>query len=77
MDDGYAVEVEDIITSLPERDPCPTLRTELVRWLSPSRELGVHQLIMFQEVGDRKQSQLLRHIRSLIPSIWSSQLPPT
>jgi hypothetical protein len=34
LDHRYATEVEDIITSPPERDPYSTLRTELVRPLS-------------------------------------------
>jgi hypothetical protein len=33
LDHRYAAEVEEIITSLPERDPYTTLRTELVRRL--------------------------------------------
>jgi hypothetical protein len=35
LDHRYAAEVEDIITSPPERDPYTRLRTELVRRLSP------------------------------------------
>jgi hypothetical protein len=38
LDHRYAEEVQDIITSPPERDPYTTLRTELVWRLSPSRE---------------------------------------
>jgi hypothetical protein len=34
----YAVEVEVIITSPPERDPYTTLKTEMMTRLSPSRE---------------------------------------
>jgi hypothetical protein len=34
-DHRYAAEVEDIITSLPERDPYTKLRNELVQRLSP------------------------------------------
>jgi hypothetical protein len=37
LDDRYAAEVENIITSLPEQDPYSMLRAKLVRWLSPSR----------------------------------------
>jgi hypothetical protein len=38
LDQRCAMEVEDIITSPPGRGPYSTLRTELVRRLSPSRE---------------------------------------
>jgi hypothetical protein len=41
----YAAEVEDIITSPLERDHCTTLRTELLRRLSPSREQRIRQLL--------------------------------
>jgi hypothetical protein len=37
LDHWYAAEVEDIIISPPERDPYTTLRSELVRRLTPSR----------------------------------------
>jgi hypothetical protein len=83
LDHRYATEVEDIITSPPEREPYTTLRTELIRRLSPSKEQRIHQLLTLQEMGDRKPSQFLRRLRSLAPdvpddflrSIWSSRLP--
>jgi hypothetical protein len=71
------------ITSPPKRDPYTTLRPELVRRLSPSREQRIRQFLML-EMGDYKPSQFLRHLRSLAPdmpddflhTIWSSWLPP-
>jgi hypothetical protein len=84
LDHRYATEVEDIITSPPDQHPYTTLRTKLVRQLSPSREQRIRQLITLEQMGDRKPSQFLRHLRSLAPdvpddflqSIWPSQLPP-
>jgi hypothetical protein len=84
LDHRYATEVEDIITSRPHQHPYTTLRTFLVRRLSPSREQRIRQLLTLEEMGDRKPSQFLRHLRSLVPdlpddflrSIWSSRLPP-
>jgi hypothetical protein len=81
LDHRYAAEVEDIFISPPERDSYTTLRTELVRLLSPSREQRIRQLPTF-EMGDRKPSQFLRHLRGLVPdvpedflyTIWSSRL---
>jgi hypothetical protein len=81
LDHRYAAEVEDIITSPPERDPYTTQRTELVRRLSPSREQRICQLLTLEEMGDRKPSQFLRHLRGLAPdvpedflyAIWSSR----
>lgn len=83
LDHRCAAELEDVITSPPERDPYTTLRTELMRRLSPSREQRIRQLLTHEEMGDRKPSQFLRHLRSLAPdvpddflrSIWSSRLP--
>jgi hypothetical protein len=82
LDNRYATEVEDIITSPPEKNSYITLKAELVTRLSPSREQRIHQLLTL-EMGDRKPSQFLRHLRSLAPdapddflrSIWSSRLP--
>jgi hypothetical protein len=55
-----------------------------VRQLTPSRGQRIRQLLTIEEMGDRKPSQFLRHLRSLAPdvsddflsTIWSSRLPP-
>jgi hypothetical protein len=76
LEHRYASEVEDIITSPPKRNPYTTLKTELVKRLSPSKE-RIHQLLTL-EMGDRKPSQYLRSLapEDLLRSIWSSRLPP-
>jgi hypothetical protein len=84
LDQRHATEVEDIITSPPERDSYTTLRAELIKRLSPSTEQRIQQLLTFEEMGDRKPSQFLRQLRSLAPdlpdgiirNIWASRLPP-
>jgi hypothetical protein len=84
MDQKCAKKVTDIITSLPQRNPYTKLKTELINRLSPSRELRARQLLATEEIGDRKPSQFLRHLRSLAPdmpdhylrSIWLGRLPP-
>jgi hypothetical protein len=84
LDHRYAIEVEDSITSPPERDPYTTLRTELVQQLSPLREQRIRLLLTLKEMGDRKLSQFLRHLRGIAPdvpedfmyTISSSRLPP-
>jgi hypothetical protein len=83
LDHRYATEVEDIITSPPEREPYTILKAELVRRLSPTTEQRIRQLLTVEEIGDRKPSQFLRYLRSLAPdvsenvlrSIWTSRLP--
>jgi hypothetical protein len=51
LDNRHAEEVEDIITSPPERDLYSTLSTELVKGLSPEREQLIHQLITLKKMG--------------------------
>jgi hypothetical protein len=84
LDHRHAAEVEDIITSPPERESNKTMKSELVRRLSTSREQRVRQLLMHEEMGDCKPSQFLRHLKSLalevpddfLRSTWSRRLPP-
>jgi hypothetical protein len=77
LDRLYACEVEGIITI--------TRRLRPNWWpVCPSREQRILQFLTL-DMGDRKPSQFLRHLRSLAPdvpdnflrSIWSSLLPPT
>jgi hypothetical protein len=83
LDHQSASEVEDIIVSPLEQDPYTKLKTKLVSRLFSSKEQGIRQLLTL-EMGNRKPSQFLRHLRSLVPdmpddflcSIWSSQLSP-
>ncbi|XP_063634830.1 uncharacterized protein LOC134805457 [Cydia splendana] len=80
----YAVEVEDIITNPPASDKYGTLKRELIARLSSSKQERLKQLMSKEELGDRKPSQFLRHIRSLagadypddfIRHLWMSRLP--
>ena len=41
----------------------------LVRQLSTSREQRVRELLTHDEMGDRKQSQVLRHLKDLAPDV--------
>ena len=80
----HAAEVEDIIVSPPANEPYTTLKAELVRRLSSSRDQRARQLLIHEEMGERKPSQFLRHLKTLAPdvpkdflrSIWSNRLPP-
>jgi hypothetical protein len=76
----HAVEVKDLIISPPVNEPYTTFKTELVRRLPTSRDQRVLQVLTHEEVGDRKPSQFLRHLKSLAPddllrSVCSSKLP--
>lgn len=84
LDHQYAAEVKDIITAPPPTDKYLKLKSELIKRLSASQEKRVKQLIMHEELGDRKPSQFLRHMQGLagptvakdfLSTIWSSRLP--
>lgn len=84
LDRQYSIEVEDIITNPPASGKYEKLKTELIKRLSVSKEKKVKQLLLSEELGDRKPSQFLRHLQHLagptIPddflrTIWTSRLP--
>jgi hypothetical protein len=58
-------EVDDIINSPPQQEPYTTLKMELVKWLCRSKDQRTRQLFEFEEMGDRKPLQFLRHLRSV------------
>ncbi|CAB0033515.1 unnamed protein product [Trichogramma brassicae] len=85
LDARIALEVEDVITSPPAVTPYTFLRAKLIERLSASEEQRVRQLISEEELGDRKPSQFLRHLRSLagntivqdnlLRQLWLQRLP--
>lgn len=84
LDPQVSKEVKDIIMSPPITNRYVKLKTELVKRLSASQEKKVKQLLMHEELGDRRPSQFLRHLQGLagptvpedfIRTIWSSRLP--
>lgn len=84
LDKQYAAEVKDIIVSPPATNKYDRLKSELIKRLTSSRERKIKQLLMHEELGDRKPSQFLRHLQSLagetvsmdlMRTIWASRLP--
>lgn len=84
LDPQFSKEVKDVIMSPPTNNRYEKLKTELVKRLSASQEKKVKQLLMHEELGDRKPSQFLRHLQGLagpsvpedfVRTIWSSRLP--
>lgn len=84
LEHRYAAEVKDILVNPPATGKYETLKSELIKRLSASREKEVTQLLMHEELGDRRPSQFLRHLRHLagrnipddfIRTIWTSRLP--
>lgn len=84
LDQRYASEIKDIITSPPKEGKYEKLKTTLIKRLSASREKEVKQLLQYEELGDRRPSQFLRHLQRLagpsvpndfLQTIWCSRLP--
>ncbi|XP_063821182.1 uncharacterized protein LOC135071320 [Ostrinia nubilalis] len=84
LEHRYAAEVKDILVNPPAKNKYDTLKSELIKRLSASREKELTQLLMHEELGDRRPSQFLRHLRHLagrdipddfIRTVWTSRLP--
>ncbi|XP_047026745.1 uncharacterized protein LOC124635035 [Helicoverpa zea] len=84
LETKYALQVKDIITNPPETNKYLKLKTELINRLSASQEKRTQQLLIHEELGDRRPSQFLRHLQNLagpsgasdfVKSIWTSRLP--
>lgn len=80
----HTLEVRDIIMNPPLERAYEALKSELIKRLSLSQEHKTRQLLEHEEIGDRKPSQFLRHLRGLAGSvvgdeilrtIWMSRLP--
>lgn len=83
LEPRYATEILDLITSPPENNPYSTIRLALITRLTESRQARLHQLLAGQELGDRRPSQMLRHLRSIdstvpeniVRTVWLDHLP--
>ncbi|XP_028043205.1 uncharacterized protein LOC114252776 [Bombyx mandarina] len=85
LDTRVIGEVDDIILQPPPEDKYGRLKSELIRRLSASEEQRVRQLVSDIELGERRPSQFLRHLRSLtgntltdenlLRQLWMRRLP--
>ena len=84
LDNQHSREVKDIIVNPPPTEKYEKLKSELIKRLSASKENKIKQLLMHEDLGDRKPYHFLRHLQSLarlnIPddflrTIWISHLP--
>ena len=84
LDARYAEDVRDILVDPPETGKYQLLKTELIRRLGTSQEKKTRQLLEQEEMGDRKPSQFLRHLRGLagtavpdelLKTIWLGRIP--
>lgn len=85
LDTRVAAEVEDAITNPPADQKYEHLKNELISKLSISRTQQIRQLLSGEELGDRRPSAFLRHLRSLagtelgddsiLRELWMRRLP--
>ncbi|XP_076384448.1 uncharacterized protein LOC143263796 [Megalopta genalis] len=80
----HAAEVRDVIMNPPGSGQYQKLKTELIRRLSSTQEQKTRRLLESEEIGDRKPSQFLRHLRrlagtavsdSVLRTLWVGRLP--
>jgi hypothetical protein len=85
LDQEYARTMKDILINPPRSGKYDTFKSELIKRISATREKKTLQLIQHEELGERKPTQFLRHLRDLagptipdefIRTIWASRLPP-
>ena len=84
----FAAKVRDLILNVPDR-PYDTLKRELIQRTCPLEQRRLQRLLHATELGDRKPSQLLRHMRQLLGDgiavadrpllreLFLQRLPPT
>ena len=82
-----AEEVSDLITDVPSEDPYDRLKSALISRTGISEQASLDALFAKVELGDRKPSQLLRHMRTLLGSksmdesifrhLWMKKIPAT
>lgn len=85
IDHKVAGEIEDIVINPPAEGKYQTLKETLIKRFSISEEQRVRQLLGDEELGDRKPSQFLRHLRSIagttlsddniLRQLWVRRLP--
>ncbi|XP_038066698.1 uncharacterized protein LOC119736759 [Patiria miniata] len=61
-----AQEVRDLLLAPPAENPYKTLREELIKRTSATEQKRLQQLLNDEVLGDRKPTQLLRHMRQLL-----------
>lgn len=73
IDHKIAAEIEDIVINPPAVDKYQKLKSTLISRFSTSEEERIRRLLSDEELGDRKPSQFLRHLRSLAGTTFSDE----
>ncbi|XP_071632181.1 uncharacterized protein [Temnothorax longispinosus] len=84
LDSRQIKEIKDVVTQPPEANKYETVKKALIQRMSVSQQQRTRQLLELEELGDRKPSQFLRHLRtlagenvpdSLLRTLWLGRLP--
>lgn len=84
LDNQHSRAVKDVIINPPLSNKYDKLKSELIKRLSDSKEKRIKQLMMHEELGDRKPSEFLRHLQGLagtsvdddfMKTMWINRLP--
>ena len=80
-----AAEVGDLIDQVPETEPYDKLKAALIQRTTVSDETRLQQLLNACDLGDKRPSQLLRHMKqlagpykldeALLKQMWFNRLP--
>lgn len=85
LDQEYARTMKDLLIKPPRTGKYDKFKSELIKRISATQEKKTQQLMQHEELGDRKPTQFLRHLRDLagptipddfIRTVWASRLPP-
>ena len=66
LEHQFATDVRDVLLSPPSTNPYNILKSELIKRTQASPQQRLRQLLTLEELGDRKPSQLLRHLQQLL-----------
>ncbi|XP_022816077.1 uncharacterized protein LOC111354195 [Spodoptera litura] len=84
LEPTYVSHVKDVLRAPPATGKFEKLKNELVKRLSASKEKKLQQLFLNEDIGDRKPSHFLRHLRNLagptvsddvLMTLWTGRLP--
>ncbi|XP_026314445.1 uncharacterized protein LOC113226131 [Hyposmocoma kahamanoa] len=84
LEPHIAEHIDDVIQNPPESNKYEKLKTELIKRLSVSQPKKVQALLSHEQLGDRKPSTFLHHLKDLtgpdvtnefIRNVWTNCLP--
>lgn len=84
LEPRQAKEIRDVIVNPPADNKYQAIKRALIQRLTDSQGQRIRQLLEHEELGDRKPSQFLRHLRTLagttlpdeiLRTLWLGRLP--